>query len=45
MPLGWIVDRDERPTADPTQLRQGGALLVNTRVNRESGYRPRERLL
>ncbi|HEX8969261.1 MAG TPA: Ldh family oxidoreductase, partial [Chloroflexota bacterium] len=27
VPLGWIVDRHGRPTSDPTQLRQGGALL------------------
>jgi LDH2 family malate/lactate/ureidoglycolate dehydrogenase len=27
VPLGWIVDRSGRPTTDPTQLRQGGALL------------------
>jgi uncharacterized oxidoreductase len=27
VPLGWIVDRDGRPTTDPNQLRKGGALL------------------
>jgi uncharacterized oxidoreductase len=27
IPLGWIVDRDGKPTTDPNQLRQGGALL------------------
>jgi uncharacterized oxidoreductase len=27
VPLGWIVDRSGRPTTDPSQLRQGGALL------------------
>jgi uncharacterized oxidoreductase len=27
VPLGWIVDRSGRGTTDPTQLRQGGALL------------------
>ena len=27
IPLGWIVDGSGRPTTDPTQLRQGGALL------------------
>jgi uncharacterized oxidoreductase len=27
VPLGWIVDRDGKPTTDPTQLRHGGALL------------------
>jgi uncharacterized oxidoreductase len=27
VPLGWVIDRDGRPTTDPTQLRKGGALL------------------
>ena len=27
IPLGWIIDRDGKPTTDPTQLRKGGALL------------------
>jgi LDH2 family malate/lactate/ureidoglycolate dehydrogenase len=27
IPMGWIVDKEGRPTDDPTQLRQGGALL------------------
>src|ERR1700722_14221859 len=27
VPPGWIIDRDGRPTTDPSQLRQGGALL------------------
>ncbi|MGI9147308.1 MAG: Ldh family oxidoreductase [Chloroflexota bacterium] len=27
IPLGWIVDRNGRPTNDPTQLKDGGALL------------------
>src|SRR6266567_2675056 len=27
IPIGWIVDRDGKPTTDPNQLRQGGALL------------------
>ena len=27
IPIGWIVDREGRPTSDPNQLRQGGALL------------------
>jgi LDH2 family malate/lactate/ureidoglycolate dehydrogenase len=27
VPLGWIVDASGQPTTDPTQLKQGGALL------------------
>jgi uncharacterized oxidoreductase len=27
IPIGWVVDREGRPTTDPNQLRQGGALL------------------
>lgn len=27
IPLGWVVDKAGRPTADPLALRQGGALL------------------
>src|SRR3954467_8716477 len=27
IPLGWIVGKDGKPTNDPSQLRQGGALL------------------
>jgi uncharacterized oxidoreductase len=27
IPLGWIVDRDGKPTTDPHQLKEGGALL------------------
>ncbi len=27
IPEGWILDKDGNPTTDPTQLRQGGALL------------------
>ncbi len=27
VPPGWIIDRDGRPTTDPKELRQGGALL------------------
>ncbi len=27
IPLGWVVDSDGKDTTDPTQLRQGGALL------------------
>src|SRR5579864_7667595 len=27
IPVGWIVDRDGKPTTDPNQLKEGGALL------------------
>ena len=27
VPAGWIIDKDGRPSGDPGQLRQGGALL------------------
>jgi len=27
IPLGWIVDRHGKPTTDPAQLKEGGALL------------------
>src|ERR1700730_11236599 len=27
IPLGWIVDKDGKPTTDPNQLKEGGALL------------------
>jgi uncharacterized oxidoreductase len=27
IPVGWIVDRDGKPTTDPEQLKAGGALL------------------
>ncbi|MEL0107834.1 MAG: Ldh family oxidoreductase [Rhodospirillaceae bacterium] len=27
VPLGWLLDKDGNPTSDPTQLKQGGALL------------------
>jgi LDH2 family malate/lactate/ureidoglycolate dehydrogenase len=27
VPAGWVIDRDGKPTTDPRQLRQGGALL------------------
>jgi uncharacterized oxidoreductase len=27
VPPGWVIDRDGKPTTDPRQLRQGGALL------------------
>src|SRR5271155_5710976 len=30
VPPGWIINRDGRPTTDPTQLRQGGALLPDS---------------
>jgi uncharacterized oxidoreductase len=36
VPPGWIIDRDGRPTTDPSQLRQGGALLP---VGGSEGYK------
>src|ERR1700746_3946685 len=36
VPPGWIIDRDGRPTTDPSQLRQGGALLP---VGGREGYK------
>jgi LDH2 family malate/lactate/ureidoglycolate dehydrogenase len=27
IPVGWVVDRDGKPTTDPNDLRRGGALL------------------
>src|SRR5216684_6595139 len=27
IPLGWVIDRDGKPTTDPQQLKAGGALL------------------
>jgi LDH2 family malate/lactate/ureidoglycolate dehydrogenase len=27
IPLGWVVDRDGKPTTDPNKLKEGGALL------------------
>jgi LDH2 family malate/lactate/ureidoglycolate dehydrogenase len=27
IPIGWVVDRDGKPTTDPNQLKNGGALL------------------
>src|SRR5678816_3032287 len=27
VPPGWVIDKDGKPTTDPRQLRQGGALL------------------
>src|SRR5205823_14385948 len=36
VPPGWIIDRDGRPTTDPSQLRQGGALLP---VGGTEGYK------
>jgi LDH2 family malate/lactate/ureidoglycolate dehydrogenase len=36
VPPGWIIDKDGRPTTDPAQLRQGGALLP---VGGSEGYK------
>src|SRR6266852_8959793 len=36
VPPGWIIDRDGKPTTDPSQLRQGGALLP---VGGSEGYK------
>jgi LDH2 family malate/lactate/ureidoglycolate dehydrogenase len=36
VPPGWIIDKDGRPTTDPRQLRQGGALLP---VGGSEGYK------
>jgi hypothetical protein len=36
VPPGWIIGRDGRPTTDPSQLRQGGALLP---VGGTEGYK------
>src|SRR5256885_12957287 len=36
VPPGWIIDRDGKPTTDPAQLRQGGALLP---VGGSEGYK------
>ena len=36
VPPGWIIDKDGRPTTDPKQLRQGGALLP---VGGSEGYK------
>src|SRR6201997_5786984 len=36
VPAGWIIDRDGRPPTDPSQLRQGGALLP---VGGSEGYK------
>jgi len=36
VPPGWIIDREGRPTTDPAQLRQGGALLP---VGGSEGYK------
>src|SRR5438105_9968191 len=35
-PAGWIIDREGKPTTDPSQLRQGGALLP---VGGSEGYK------
>jgi uncharacterized oxidoreductase len=36
VPAGWIIDKEGRPTTDPRQLRQGGALLP---VGGSEGYK------
>ena len=36
VPPGWVIDKDGRPTTDPAQLRQGGALLP---VGGSEGYK------
>ncbi len=36
VPEGWIIDRDGRPSTDPKELRQGGALLP---VGGSEGYK------
>ncbi|HVH76229.1 MAG TPA: Ldh family oxidoreductase [Stellaceae bacterium] len=36
VPSGWIIDKEGRPTTDPRQLRQGGALLP---VGGSEGYK------
>ena len=36
VPPGWIIDSDGKPTTDPSQLRQGGALLP---VGGTEGYK------
>ncbi|HJU19397.1 MAG TPA: Ldh family oxidoreductase [Stellaceae bacterium] len=36
VPPGWIIDKEGRPTTDPRQLRQGGALLP---VGGSEGYK------
>src|SRR6202011_3966582 len=36
VPPGWIIDRDGKPTTDPKELRQGGALLP---VGGTEGYK------
>jgi LDH2 family malate/lactate/ureidoglycolate dehydrogenase len=36
VPAGWIIDKDGRPTTDPRQLRQGGALMP---VGGSEGYK------
>src|SRR5271155_362972 len=40
VPPGWIIDRDGRPTTDPSQLRQGGALLPVGGSEGSKGYGP-----
>jgi LDH2 family malate/lactate/ureidoglycolate dehydrogenase len=36
VPPGWVIDKDGRPSTDPRQLRQGGALLP---VGGSEGYK------
>ncbi|WP_420392091.1 Ldh family oxidoreductase [Acuticoccus sp.] len=36
IPEGWVIDREGRPTTDPRQLREGGALLP---VGGTEGYK------
>ena len=40
IPLGWVVDRDGKPTTDPNDLRRGGALLPLGGVRGLQGQRP-----
>ncbi len=38
IPEGWIIDRDGKPTTDPTQHRKGGALLPLGGTEGYKGY-------
>ncbi len=38
VPAGWIIDKDGRPTTDPTQHRKGGALLPLGGTEGYKGY-------